>query len=415
MAAPGPEERIEGIYIIPVVEHLERAGQPGFPIIEAQCGVCLVNDLDISTKVGDLIRAECSLPPEQQAKSKEEFYKKHSLERTVILPCGHLAGMECRRDQADHPDMSARYCNYCKADTKCAGCIRILGDGGFDPVPWPLDPAKYQPYREFQSQVGLTPREKDPDHPRFCHRCAEWQIRCKMAEIFLTFPSCHARNCYPQAPGGPTLPEPPLESADHELWRQRNVEPWLHRKMAELAMLVYPVTKDVRDPQLRAQLEAEFDEQRVRLGAYVLDQDFVQAAAQAAFRPCRQLGAADPRPADLALAAVNMRQGFTMAELYAEAFGKGTCLRLPVVWYRGLGAPFERHLPDYQVEPPGLDDLARRAVQLFLMTVGEDSVEAARERINIQVEPGVDEIISWVKALWQAGGFSIHRTMQGVE
>ncbi|KAK7999100.1 hypothetical protein PG991_014775 [Apiospora marii] len=417
MAGPGQAEVVEGLYIPSFIQHLERAGQPGYPIIEARCGVCLFNDLDISTKVGDLIRAECSLPSDQQAKTKAEFYEKHSLERTVVLPCGHLTGRDCREAQAEHPDMSARMCNYCKTDTKCAGCPRILAEGTFDPVPWPLDPAKFQPYREFQAKVGLTPKENDPDVPRFCHRCAEWQVRRKFAEIYLTFPSCHAGNCYPPAPGGQILPVPPMENANHEMWRQRNVDPWLRRKVAEVALLVYPLAKGVREPALRAALEAEFLEERQKLAAYVLEQEFVRDAAQGAFRPCRQLDAANlPGRADLVLRAENMQRGFVMAELYAEEFGKRIQMRMPVAWYRGLEVPFERHLPEYQLEQgPNLDGATRRAVQLFLMTVGEDSVEAASERINILVEPTAAELVAWVKALYQAGGFSAHRTIQGVE
>ncbi|KAK7964330.1 hypothetical protein PG996_007981 [Apiospora saccharicola] len=412
MADPDQAEVIEGNYIGPIIRNLERASQQGqLYRIDVQCGVCL-RDLDMSTKVGGLIQAECLLPPGQAAETKEKFYEKHNLERTVILPCGHMTGVECRIEQAAHPDMSARMCNYCKKDTKCAGCPMLIADGAFDPVQWPLDPAKYQPYQQFMAKVGLTPNEKDSLIPRFCQRCAEWQLRRKVAEIFLTFPRCTAGNCFPPAPGGQDPPPVPMQTANHEMWRERNVQRWLGQKVAEIAQLVYPHTGDIRDPQLRAQLEAEFSRERHNLVAYILDQEHVQAAARAAFRPCRQAGVPDPQ--GFVLTAGTIKLGFAMSETCAETFGKGASLRMPVAWFRGLEVPYQRHLPKYQVQNVNLDDPTQRAVQLFLMMVGEDSVDAANRRINnTMVKASVAKLIAWVKEMVQAGRFASQTSTQG--
>ncbi|KAK8062255.1 hypothetical protein PG997_014352 [Apiospora hydei] len=60
------------------------------------------------------------------------------------------------------------------------------------------------PSQEFQTKVGLTGVERDPDVKRFYAKCAMWQIRRKFAQMCLMFPRCPG--CFLPAPPGMLLP-----------------------------------------------------------------------------------------------------------------------------------------------------------------------------------------------------------------
>ncbi|KAK8062242.1 hypothetical protein PG997_014339 [Apiospora hydei] len=379
MAASGQVEEIGTNFILPVVEHLEKAGQPGAPILEIACGICLWRTLDISTKVGGLIEAECRLRPEDAAQSKDDFYEKHQLEYTIFLKCGHLVGATCWEAQMERPDFSTQQCNFCKTSLLCDGCpSRILMDDRFDPVQWPLDPASYRPYEEFQTRVGLTVVEVDPDALRFCGPCARYQVRRKFAELLLTFPRCHADECFPR----------PRTAASSSCRRCR-------RRACPTSSGARRT--DVRDPQIRAELEAEFGATRRTVQQSLsMFAPRVRAAGQLAFRPCRDPGNGSNGGAGTRLVtAQQVSEALAMAEAHLRQFYDNVIDRLPAVWYRGGGVPFQRHPPEYQVEVPDVSESTRRAVRYLLMTVGADSVEEAQALIHPSVIAGssMNEII----------------------
>ncbi|KAK8030096.1 hypothetical protein PG993_011387 [Apiospora rasikravindrae] len=401
MATSGQVEEIGTNFILPVAANLEKAGQPGAPILEIACGICLWRTLDISTKVRGLIEAECRLRPEEAAQSKDAFYEKHQLEYTIFLKCGHLVGATCWEAQMARPDMSARQCNFCKANLLCDGCPnRVLMDDTFDPVQWPLDPAQYQPYQEFQAKVALTAAEVDPEAPRFCSDCAKWQVRRKFADILLTFPRCHGDGCFPPAPGSQALPPPPAPGTSHALWRQENVAKWVRQKVVELSHLIHPRTNDVRDPQVRAQVEAEFATMRRSVQDYLLANQRVAAAGQLAFRPC-QSPESGSNGAQAQVTAQQVSEGLALVEMHLRVFYADSTARVPGAWYRGGEVPFVLHPPEVQVEMPDLDGDACKAVQYLLMTVGADSVEEARGLIHPAVTAGssINEIIGRFQAI----------------
>ncbi|KAK7959407.1 uncharacterized protein PG986_004261 [Apiospora aurea] len=380
MAASGQVVEIGTNYILPVVQNLEKAGQPGAPILEIACGICLWRTLDISTKVGGLIEAECRLPPEEAAQSKDDFYEKHQLEYTIFLKCGHLVGATCWEAQMERPDFSAQQCNFCKASLLCDGCpSRILMDD--------------------RPGVGLTAVEIDPDALRFCGPCARYQVRRKFADMLLTFPRCHADECFPPGPDGgqQQLPPPPPPGMPHEQWRQANVAQWVRQKVGEISYLVVPRTNDVRDPQRRAEIEAEFDATRRTVQQSLSTfAPRVQAARQLAFRPCRDPGNGRNGAGTRVVTAQQVSENLALAEAHLSQFYDRAIDRLPAVWYRGGGVPLQRHPPEYQVEaPPGLSEAKRRAVRYLLMTVGADSVDEAEALIHPSVIAGssMNEII----------------------
>ncbi|KAK8024534.1 hypothetical protein PG993_012600 [Apiospora rasikravindrae] len=238
-----PAPVINSHFILDFAQHLEKAGLEGNPTLHSDCIVCR-RTLDISSCVGDLVKAECDLAGEPTAaKTKKQFYDKHGLERTIVLRCGHLIGEECLRDalefyqSGDPGAMRPNVCFHCRAKATCDGCDdMLLADDQFHPfvanTAWPLgasDARMHQPWMGFQ-RVALTAAEKDPEAKRYCRRCTYYQILRKFSDCALTFPACQT-------------------FASAEDCRQ-----WLRQRVHEASRLVCPVT-DVRNRRLAAQKE----------------------------------------------------------------------------------------------------------------------------------------------------------------
>ncbi|KAK6836807.1 hypothetical protein PG987_007302 [Apiospora arundinis] len=400
MATSGTTEVITSNFITPVAQNIEKAGQPNEPIIKIPCPICWYRDLDVSTRTLSAIRAEYEIAqttPDAAASSKEKFYDKYDLERTVILNCGHLVGRECYEIALDQPDFQSRYCSSCRQDNLCTGCPDyVLYDHAFDPVTWPLDPASYNPHRNFMSEVGLTAPERGDDEVRFCHNCAAWHIRRKFAEMFLTLPRCYLDGCWPPAPDDQSLlPPPPEPTAPHlhQAWRQQWVDEWLRRKMEEISNCVLPLSSDIRDPQIAAAYDAQATMQRTAVRGSLLSEPTFAAVRRLAFRPCRGDGAQAPVP----LSARETAVAFALAEQYVQAFYKTGHAKRPVLWFRG-DSNFELHPPRYQAVVPGQAEDVNKAIQKLLMYVGVDTLaEVTDGRMNELVSIGVEGVVEYLR------------------
>ncbi|KAK7993379.1 biotin lipoate a b protein ligase protein [Apiospora arundinis] len=361
MATSGTTEVITSNFITPVAQNIEKAGQPNEPIIKIPCPICWYRDLDVSTRTLSAIRAEYEIAqttPDAAATSKEKFYDKYDLERTVILNCGHLVGRECYEIALDQPDFQSRYCSSCRQDNLCTGCPDyVLYDHAFDPVAWPLDPASYNPHRKFMSEVGLTAPERGDDES--------------------------------------LLPPPPEPAAPHlhQAWRQLWVDEWLRRKMEEISNCVLPPSSDIRDPQIAAAYDAQANMQRMAVRGSLLSEPTLAAVRRLAFRPCRGDGAQAPVP----LSAQETVAAFMLAEQYVQAFYKTGHAKRPVLWFRG-DSNFELHPPSYQAVVPGQAEDVNKAIQNLLMYVGVDTLaEVTDGRMNELVSIGAEGVVEYLR------------------
>ncbi|KAK8030081.1 hypothetical protein PG993_011372 [Apiospora rasikravindrae] len=389
---------IQADYMRTILDHIETAGLPGQPTLESKCPLCW-KALDISTNVGDLIREECSLPPDQIAKSKEEFYSKHFLERTVFLHCGHLFGRDCYEELLAENDPNAERCVLCFKDNKCGGCTNRLYDASFDPVAWPLDPAQFNPYQEFYSKVTLTGIERDPDVKRFCERCALWQIRRKFAQMFLMFPRCPG--CFLPAPPG--IPLPSASPGTHDPWRQANVDNcWMHPKIRDISRLIWPSAADIRDPQRATLFEADMVNRRNAVVTTLLADPNIAKLRGAIFKPCTQDSAPlAPDSRGVRLEPADTSALINLAWQHSQAFWDMVRTNLPVAWYRGDEA-FRLCEPAFELNPYGQrpvgqnitgwvvndNDRQRVAYRNLMMLIGKNNtLEAVTAFNRVMVNP----------------------------
>ncbi|KAK6836806.1 hypothetical protein PG987_007301 [Apiospora arundinis] len=286
----GAPSIIETNWILDVVRHLEKAGQPGQPMLECECVLCKFAILDISTKVWDFIRQE--LASDDRVDTKEEFYTKYDLEHTVFLRCGHVMGKACYDGYRNY--MQGRegesLCPICRIDNSCDGCHMnhevIQFEEDVPLVEWPLNLARHDPWSTFRSRVLLTTAEITPGTRRYCYVCIKIQLWSLWGELAFCFPTCPA--CEGDAaPGTDGYP------AVHSAWRNAtaaNVDYWIRRQLARLADLVFPDTADIRfgasatlgrDPNLAIR-RAEWVNQ------IMSERRFVDPMRRLVYRPCQQ-------------------------------------------------------------------------------------------------------------------------------
>ncbi|KAK8062241.1 hypothetical protein PG997_014338 [Apiospora hydei] len=210
------------------------------------------------------------------AKTWNEFYVKHELERTMVLACGHLIGGDCyqmiEQDYADKTKPNAldpRSCFHCRADLRCAGCpLAALYDESFNPfIPgpkWPgNDPAtsRWHPTYSFQ-ELTLTTAETDRGARRYCSTCTIMRIVRKLVEFTLACPQC------PTCASSPCSCTPEEQKKQQQqlphLDREALAEEWLRRKIDQLGRLVYPSIADIRNPHLAARRGNEIADRRAR-------------------------------------------------------------------------------------------------------------------------------------------------------
>ncbi|KAK7959423.1 uncharacterized protein PG986_004277 [Apiospora aurea] len=249
-----------------------------------------------------------------------------------------MFGRDCYEQLLKEGDPTVERCVLCFKDNSCGGCTNRLYDASFDPVAWPLDPAQFNPSQEFQTKVGLTGVERDPDVKRFCAKCALWQIRRKFAQMCLMFPRCPG--CFLPAPPG--IPLPPT--------------------IRDIARLIWPSGADVRDPQLAAQFEAQMAQSRALVETSLLADPNIAKVRGAVFKPCTQ----DPEPPAPHYLGVRLDPDDTNALMalawqYSQTFLDLVRPNLPVAWYRG-DQDFRLHEVAFEMNPYGQRPLGRETI-----------------------------------------------------
>ncbi|KAK8079214.1 hypothetical protein PG994_003021 [Apiospora phragmitis] len=219
--------------------------------------------------------------------TKEKFYKKFNLERSVFLRCGHIMGKSCYEQIQVQPSP----CPVCRADNTCDGChVDQVAFATWTFVPWPLSIANFQPCRRFMSAVPLTAAEIAPGTKRFCGDCIKVQVIRQWARLALMCPTCPACDAAHEDREGATAAAATQYPEDHRVWRDANVVPWIRRQVGILAELVYPSRADLRDRELVTRVDepALATRRAAFVAHYMDDQDLVGPVGRIVFQPCEQ-------------------------------------------------------------------------------------------------------------------------------
>ncbi|KAK7959406.1 uncharacterized protein PG986_004260 [Apiospora aurea] len=382
------------------------------------------------------------------AKDWNEFYKKHELEHTTVLACGHLIGRDCYKTILKNhagrtkPDvLDPRNCFHCRADLRCAGCpLSALYDESFNPfIPGPTWPrnepatSRWQPSYSFQ-ELTLTAAETDRRAKRYCDACTSLHIFRKLVECTLACPQCPTCASSPCSCG----PEEQERNKDKEQQPQQQLsrpdrdalaEKWLCRKVDQLSRLVYPSTVDIRNPHLAARRGDEIATRRARFVKEMLADPKFRELEQAMFRlqeaekeeedssiptiggkfkalservfslkgkQQQQQPPQPPQPQQTIVPGPDWAHwAFCLAVQCVEEYErKSSVLRLPLAWHRGLEGDEEDDQDDESFRRVPAGKKRRHMLNwdeetlMFVMAMGVDSPEKGLAKVNPRLFAG---------------------------